>query len=688
MVRELNFKTTAELAVDKKIINQVIGQDKAVEIVKKAAKQKRNVLLIGEPGTGKSMIGQALAELLSKEKLVDILSMPNPKDEDKPLVKTVPAGDGNKLRNKLKMASMAKSRDSSFYIIIVLLIILNGVSLLFDFLARNESDVLQAANRISGTIMTIALLVIFMLYIAGYQLRKQQFKILLPKVIVDNGDSSTAPFIDATGSHEGALLGDIKHDPFQCFSSSTAINLKSKNFEGKAMIREFVDSLLNNSNSIERNDYGYEAVFLPQGEYQTIGVKDGIQSIVDILSVNKREYAGKLLSICLGEGGLTVTPTHKLAVYKNGSFHYVEAQNVKVGDEIIMFSDVVLCEEDIVKTFSNKDQEQVNLYKEFLKIKQENPSFGYKKIARVMGVSYNKLRWWNSNIRPKPLLTIDWLRERNLLPLKLDDRRISIIARVLGCTFGDGGIFYNLNGIFLSSKEKESLEEFRKDLISIFGEEIEKNFDLREGGEKGHSWCLRNSNRRVVRFFVALGAPVGNKSMQELKIPSWIKLNTMFEQEFYGSLLGGELGSPKMHKQMNRLNTLDFAISGFKEFHENRINFLKELQNFLRYNNIETTSIAVRKLDNRRNLYRLLFSIKLDNVIRFVKDIKINYCYYKSSKLIKAVNEFSNLKREKYYELLERGYGAETCMKLLNLTPETLFLILNKEGDLIEIQNA
>jgi Lon-like ATP-dependent protease len=38
---------------------------------------------------------------------------------------------------------------------------------------------------------------------------------MVPKLLVTNDATAVAPFIDATGSHAGALLGDVRHDPFQ-----------------------------------------------------------------------------------------------------------------------------------------------------------------------------------------------------------------------------------------------------------------------------------------------------------------------------------------------------------------------------------------------------------------------------------------------------------------------------------------
>ena len=204
----LNFKSTADIKTSDKIIEQVVGQEDAVNIIKKAAAHRRHVLLIGEPGTGKSMMGLALAELLPKEKLVDIVSFQNPNDENQPLIRTVNAGEGRKLflRSQLESQKMFKNQNIIFFILIAITTFLP-----YYFWKSGEiSDVIYAASMISG----MGFIIGFILFInLGKKLGGQKGSV--PKVIVDNYNRKEPSFFDATGAHAGALLGDVLHDPFQ-----------------------------------------------------------------------------------------------------------------------------------------------------------------------------------------------------------------------------------------------------------------------------------------------------------------------------------------------------------------------------------------------------------------------------------------------------------------------------------------
>ena len=58
-----NIKSSQDIDVPPLLIDQVIGHEESIETIKKAAKQRRNVLLIGDPGVGKSMLAKGMAQI-------------------------------------------------------------------------------------------------------------------------------------------------------------------------------------------------------------------------------------------------------------------------------------------------------------------------------------------------------------------------------------------------------------------------------------------------------------------------------------------------------------------------------------------------------------------------------------------------------------------------------------------------
>lgn len=663
------FKDTSEVKVPESLIEQVVGQDNACQIIKKAAEQKRNVLLIGTPGTGKSMLAQAMSELLPTSELEDILVVSNPDDENVPKVITAKAGEGRKIVEGERFKARATGGNLNLVMIVFLLI----ASFFLLFFGRKIlGDIITAA-------MLIGLFVISGVVMLGTQLGRGRILVEAEntKVIVDNTGKTKAPFCEATGARAGALLGDVRHDPFQCF---TTAELLQKQNDGWASVKmkDFVDEIIQKyPTKVERNEEGYEGVILPENEEAYIlGFKDGEAKPVRVLCVNRRPYSGKINSVT-GEGRrLSVTPEHKICV--NGEF--VEAYLFNKEMPLTIHSLPIITSENVIKTFSEQDQISAKKYYEFKKIKQENPTFGYKKIAKIIGAKEGQTRWWNNNtFKPIAVRTVERLEKRGLLPFYVDNEYAPLIARILGTTLGDGGIAGNLNNIFLSSSEDSSLKEYEEDFTEIFGENARNNFDTIKSGVNGTGKCLRNTNRDAIRFFIALGACIGRKN-KELRIPAWIYQSEIIQKEFFGALFGNELGSPRFSEKTHKIQDFSFSVAGTVSLKENRINYLKEIEQYLNSYGIKTSkNVYQYNYRNDRFAWKLWISTEIENVSRFAQLIPIRYSNEKAERLRMAVERASEHKVESASKLYAGMRSDNEVLQTLHISKNMLQLLKQKE---------
>jgi ATP-dependent Lon protease len=201
--KSLPFQSTAQIEVPPRLLDQVIGQDEAVEVARKAATQKRHMMLIGEPGTGKSMLARAMVDFLPKEQLQDILAYPNNEDSNEPKIRVVPAGKGKEIVAAQKLEAAQKKEQKT-----ILFVVLSLAVFAFTLYIVLETRDLTA--------LLVGILIVFIIYaLVRFSGGRNDSGVGVAKLLVSHAPDDRPPFIDATGAHAGALLGDVKHDPFQ-----------------------------------------------------------------------------------------------------------------------------------------------------------------------------------------------------------------------------------------------------------------------------------------------------------------------------------------------------------------------------------------------------------------------------------------------------------------------------------------
>jgi Lon-like ATP-dependent protease len=143
-----------------------------------------------------------MTDLLPKDALEDVLVYPNEDDENVPRVRTVPAGRAERIV-KVQKEAIRQQREKSQR---MLFIAFAAIGFLILIASLQNGDLF--------TLLFGGFLLVF-----GYMFIRSRLGAVdnsrIPKVLVKHDTNELPPFIDATATLSGSLLGDVRHDPFQ-----------------------------------------------------------------------------------------------------------------------------------------------------------------------------------------------------------------------------------------------------------------------------------------------------------------------------------------------------------------------------------------------------------------------------------------------------------------------------------------
>ncbi len=239
---------------------------------------------------------------------------------------------------------------------------------------------------------------------------------------------------------------------------------------------------------------------------------------------------------------------------------------------------------------------------------------------------------------------LGFLRRLNLLPLNHNSKALPYLIRILGFVIGDGHIHYeggNGKGVTWFYGEPDDLEELRRDIQKlgvtpsrVYTRQREHHI-VTQYGEYDFSHresAFKVSGSAFALLLETLGAPVGNKTQQDFRVPQWLYSCPLWQQRlFLAALFGAEMSAPKTFDAHGaNFYTPVFAINKREGHLESGICFMEDivrlLQNFgIRINKISARDEQGNPDGSQSQRVRLIIASDPDNLIRLWGQVGYDY---------------------------------------------------------------
>jgi len=344
---------------------------------------------------------------------------------------------------------------------------------------------------------------------------------------------------------------------------------------------------------------------------------------------------------------------------------------------------IIVDENKFVATYCDYQQ---NCVKEYAIASKLKGKLAPCEIENKYVISRGRLNhWFNAQKTPRPLRAINCLKQKNLLPLKIEEtEKFKTILRLFSWMYGDGTLgkadcYISLTG------QKDDLSFFAKEIENNLGFGTKITFVQTKGnGIAYHLEIQGDGNRMLGRLLHAMGAPIGDRVKQVFYLPEWLISSPKWvKKEFLEILFANELQTPSLDKnKVSAVKSMNLRLSKDKRFMENHKQFLSQIKELISEFGLDTSDISIDKGEFLRKDGIISKSAGFPiltnhiNFLKFANTFNLKYCRAKQESIErvkkKVIEELSKeIQITKLYdkamEMKKQGHNLVKTSRTLKL---------------------